>query len=175
MKPIQVTLGFLAASVVVKFTVYTLDYDNVYNIFVSLLFILLSGLFGLYHIRKNAKEQLTFLIELKATMQPAATYILFFSVFLFAYYSFINPTQLEMQHAQNIEQRLDEAKTKNYSDAEIAQLQERLKGAEMIYRPFTWSSITLFVLLFSALFYLMVLVVVFRIPAVQKRFNTSFR
>lgn len=168
----QIALALVVISIIWKFTVYTLELDNTFNIYLTLLFILVAAFFGIYQLRKQAEEDLTFVMEFKAAMQPVAIYLLLFGAFLFAYYKFINPNFLSDLHAQNILERVEEAKQLNYSKEQINTLVERLDEAKMIYTPFVWSSITLFITLFIGLFYSLLLTLILRLSGVREKFTS---
>ena len=114
-------------------------------------------------------------MEFKAAMQPVAVYLVLFSVFLFTYYNFINPNYLADIHAQNIQDRIQEATEIGYSQEQINQLVERLEDANVIYTPFIWSSITLFVTLFIGLFYSLLLTFILRLSGVREKFTALTR
>lgn len=168
----QIALSLLLISIIWKFTVYTMEWANNYNIYVTLLFILVAALTGIIALRKKAQEELTFIMEFKAAMQPVATYLLLFSAFLFIYYQYINPNFLADLHAQNIAERIQEATDLGYSQDQINQLVEGLEQSKMIYSSFTWSSITLFVTLFIGLFYSLMLTFILRLAPIRNKFTS---
>lgn len=167
----QIAFSLLLLSVIWKFGVYTLELANTYNIYLTLLLILVAAAAGLFLLRRSAKEELTFVMELKAAMQPVAIYLVLFSVFLFVYYKFINPNFLADIHAQNIQDRIQEANQLGYSQEQINQLVERLEDANVIYTPFIWSSITLFITLFIGFFYSLLLTFILRLSGVREKFT----
>lgn len=166
----QIALVFLLISILWKFTVYTMDWGNEYNFFLALLLIIIASFLGIYLQRKATQERLSFVMELKAALQPTALYILFYSIFLFVYYKFINPTYLPNLHTEMINARVEEAKGLEYTTEQIQQMVDGLESAGVIYDPFLWSSITLFLLIFVGFIYSALLTLILRISKVQQSF-----
>lgn len=168
-KAFQVALGAATVAILLKFLVYTLEWPNHYNIYGLLLLLIVAGFSGIYFIRQQAKESLTFIMEFKSAMQPIALFVMLHSLFLWVYYNYINPTFLSAMHNSNIQDRIKEAKANGWTAEEINKMVDGLEGASVIYEPFVWSSITLFLLLFGGIFYSLLITAVLRNSSIRDK------
>ncbi len=161
---LKIALAFLVASIVIKLALKTFGVDVTTAVYGYILFIVAAAAVGIFALRRQANEALSYTMELKAGMQPLALYSLLVSGFTYIYYSFIHPGYFETLLATQINKRIQEGIEKGYTEAEIQTVIQSLESSSAtIHTPFIWSTITFFSLLFLGFIYTLFLTLVLRV------------
>lgn len=147
----SIIIWMLAISMLLKMLVYAggyqfTGYEKVY--FFGNLFVLMIGIFmGIRLFKSQMEEKTSFLADAKAGMKVAGMYSVLMSIFVYVYYSYIDPAYFEIKLASQMElMSAKEGVTK-------AAVNNARKTGEFVLSPYFQSTVTLILYLLFGTFY----------------------
>lgn len=146
----SIVVWMMVVSVFMKMTVYLANwqftnYEKVY--FFGNLFVMMVGIFfGIRLFKTLVQGKTTFLADIKIGMKVAGMYAVFMSLFVYIYYSYIDPSYFDIKLADQL--KLAEAAGITGKD-----LQLRRETGEFVLSPYFQSTVTLILYLLLGTFY----------------------
>lgn len=124
----------------------TFNWNGPERVYAPMFGVVISAFLGLRALRKEAlQNDLTFFMEIRATMRPAAIFSLIYSAFIYVFYRFINPSLFPEMVAEREAEFLAQFELNNTpakeADKVLANFHE---FADFFFAPLNWSTITLF-------------------------------
>lgn len=160
---IAIYLGL--ATIVFRLLIETFEWDWGIRIFPIILFILIVSFVGIRKLKSNSTEKLNFVSVFQSGMRPAMFYVIIISIFTFVFYQFLSPHFFERVMEIQIEENVAKLKATNTSDADIELYIKGFrenKAFKEMFKPFTWTTMTLFALMILTAFYTFILTLVER-------------
>jgi hypothetical protein len=148
--------------------------EDRYGVILNLVFIILIVFVGV----RNTEGTKEVVPMIKSAMRPAAVYVILVSIFVFAYYSFVDPGYLPSvfdRTIQDVEQAIaDEGGFEEFrkgltgsnastKEEYVAEFKNNAGGMISLFSPYGRASIALMLLTFFALFYTLFMVGVFKL------------
>ena len=124
----------------------TFNWNGPERVYAPMLGVVVSAFLGLRSLRKQAlNEELTFFMEIRETMKPAAIFSVLYSVFIYVFYSFINPSLFPEMVAEREAEFILQFEANNISAKEADKVLANFhEFADFFFAPLNWATITLF-------------------------------
>jgi len=156
--------------IVVRLILDTIGIEDFTRVFHVLLGVLVASYLGIRAQRQLAQKStldevndLTFVMEIRAAIRPSVLVSLFYSIFIFVFYKFINPNVFTRMINERRMEYEKQFQINNISKEEsVAVLENFNEFAQFIFEPFNWATITLFVFVFISVAYSFLLTLIAR-------------
>ncbi len=172
---ISVAIYLTLALLIIRLILDTLGVgiDGGVRIYPVLLGLLVASYLGLRSQRmlvstESPKElsDLTFIMEIRAAIRPAALLSFLYSVFLYGFYTFINPSLFPKEVEKRKEEYREAFEANNISPEEAEQVLENFTTfTDFVFDPLNWATLSLFALvMLSALYGFMLTAIARKFP-----------
>lgn len=162
-KPFNTVIFLIGITVVARLAFDSFDLSTEYMYYIYLLMSVLGSYMGIRQQRMLSDEDFTFVMDLKAGMRVAGFYGLLVAVFVFIYYSWINPYYFEQLLATRADEMARVYAENGIPQEEITKHIEQFKSFNAQFMsPLPWANMTLFALVFLGAFYSSILALIIR-------------
>lgn len=153
-KSTTVALILFGLLVVFRLLIETLNWDWTIRVYPILLFILVAGYMGIREQRIKSREYLTYIMELKAALRPAALLAFLYSLFSFIFYRFVSPgffNKMIVERRTEFEKSIAENNVGPDEAEKVLQNFEQV--TDYIFSPLNWATFTLLGLIMLSFVY----------------------
>ncbi|MBL4710723.1 MAG: DUF4199 domain-containing protein [Flavobacteriales bacterium] len=146
----SIVVWMMVVSVFMKMAVYAANlqftgYEKIY--FFGNLFVMMVGIFfGIRLFKSIVEGKTTFLADIKTGMKVAGMYAVLMSLFVYAYYTYIDPTYFDLKLA-------DQLKLAEGAGITGKDLQLRKETGAFVLSPYFQSTVTLILYILLGVFY----------------------
>lgn len=146
----SIVIWMLGISMLMRMLVYAAGlqftaYENIY--FFGNPFIIMVGIFlGIRLFKEQMPEKTSFIADAKAGMKVVGMYAVLMSVFVYVYYSYIDPSYFEIKLGNQVDLLAE-------NGASQADLKKARETGELILSPYFQSTVTLILFILLGTFY----------------------